>query len=57
MNLQSHPGHMASVFSGAALALDNFSKFAVLYSVATGATRESGQAAERIQEQQRWVTQ
>jgi hypothetical protein len=39
------------MFSGAALALDNFGKFAVLYSVAKGATRKSGLAAERIQEQ------
>jgi hypothetical protein len=30
-DLQSHPGHKASVFSGAALASENLRKFAVLY--------------------------
>jgi len=30
-NLQSHPGHQASVFSVAVLARDNLRQFAVLY--------------------------
>jgi hypothetical protein len=56
-NLQSDPGHKASVFSGALFALENLCKYAVLYLKAIGFHAVRGPTAERIQEQQKWVNQ